>query len=221
VVVAALLAVLPGCAPKKVKRAPIVYRAPDTTWPRPEVFEVAERAWRCGWAAGEFDSAILTVVDFSLPSTERRLWVIDMLNRRVLNNEFVAHGEGSGELQAVSFSNRMGSNQSSLGLFRTQNTYYGGQGYSLRLEGLEPGVNDHAMERRVVVHGADYADASVVAAFGRLGRSHGCLALPRSSVASIIDQIKWGSAVFAYYPDPDWLAESRFLRCDGTQTASR
>jgi L,D-transpeptidase-like protein len=216
----ALLAV-PGCAPK-VKRLPLVSAVPRSTeWPRPEVMDLAERAWRCGRASGEFDSPMLTVIDFSLPSTERRLWVIDMMNRRVLEHELVAHGEGSGGNNAVAFSNRVGSNQSSLGLFRTEDTYQGGSGYSLRLTGLEPGVNDRAMERKIVVHGADYVDAAVIPELGRLGRSHGCPALPRSAARSVIDMIKGGSALFAYYPDEQWLQESHFLRCDGVRTAQR
>ena len=144
-----------------------------------------------------------------------------MMNRRVLQHELVAHGEGSGDNNAVAFSNRVGSNQSSLGLFRTEGTYQGGNGYSLRLTGLEPGVNDHAMERKIVVHGADYVNPAVIPQLGRLGRSHGCPALERSAVRPVIDTIKNGSAVFAYYPDPEWLQESYYLRCDGTRTAQR
>ena len=214
------LLLVPACAPK-VKRPPLVSAVPRAEWPRPEVMDLAERAWRCGRASGEFDSPMLTVIDFSLPSTERRLWVIDMMNRRVLEHELVAHGEGSGGNNAVAFSNRVGSNQSSLGLFRTEDTYQGGSGYSLRLTGLEPGVNDRAMERKIVVHGADYVDPAVIPELGRLGRSHGCPALPRAAARSVIDMIKGGSALFAYYPDQQWLQESYFLRCDGVRTAQR
>jgi hypothetical protein len=217
----AVLSGLTGCAAKKKRRARVVYsvpRAPDL--PRAEVMALAERAWQCGRASGEFSSSLLTVIDYSLPSTEPRLWVIDMVHRRVLHHELVAHGEGSGDNLAVAFSNRMGSHQSSLGLFRTEDTYVGGQGYSLRLEGLEPGVNDRAMERRIVMHGADYVDSALIPGLGRLGRSHGCPALSRRSASTIIDRIKWGSALFAYYPDPEWLAYSHYLRCDGgVQTA--
>ena len=164
---------------------------------------------------------MLTVIDYSLPSTERRLWVIDMAQRRVLQHELVAHGAGSGDNMAVAFSNVEGSNQSSLGLFRTEDTYQGGSGYSLRISGLEPGVNDRAMERKIVVHGADYVSPDVIPELGRLGRSHGCPALQRSVARSIIDTIKGGSAIFAYYPDPQWIQESYFLHCDGVRTAQR
>jgi hypothetical protein len=216
----ALLA-LPACAPK-VKRQPFVRAVPRASeWPRPEVMELAERAWRCGWQSGAFSSSMLTVIDYSLPSTERRLWVIDMVNRRILDHELVAHGEASGGNNAVAFSNQVGSRQSSLGLFRTEGTYVGGSGYSLRLTGLEPGVNDRAMERKIVVHGADYADPGVISELGRLGRSHGCPALPRAAARSVIDMIKGGSALFAYYPDQQWIQESQFLHCDGVLTAQR
>jgi L,D-transpeptidase catalytic domain len=216
----ALLAV-PACAPK-VKRPPLVNAVPRATeWPRREVMDLAEKAWRCGRASGMIASSTLTVIDYSLPSTERRLWVIDMVNRRILDHELVAHGEASGGNNAVAFSNRFGSRQSSLGLFRTEDTYQGGNGYSLRLTGLEPGVNDLAMERKIVVHGADYAEPAVIAQLGRLGRSHGCPALPRSAARSVIDMIKGGSALFAYYPDQEWIQESYFLRCDGLRSAQR
>src|SRR5262245_46931451 len=220
-VLVALLAVT-ACAPK-VRRHPVVSAVPRSTeWPTPEVMELATRAWSCGYASGEFSSPLLTVIDYSLPSTERRLWVIDMAQRRVLQHELVAHGAGSGDNMAVAFSNVEGSNQSSLGLFRTEDTYQGGSGYSLRISGLEPGVNDRAMERKIVVHGADYVSPDVIPELGRLGRSHGCPALQRSVARSIIDTIKGGSAIFAYYPDPQWIQASYFLHCEAeVRTAQR
>ncbi|HWP65524.1 MAG TPA: murein L,D-transpeptidase catalytic domain family protein [Candidatus Limnocylindria bacterium] len=187
--------------------------------PRPEVLELALRAYECGRSTGEVRGPLLTVIDYSLPSTERRLWVIDVPRRRVLFHELVAHGENSGYNLATAFSNRIGSRQSSLGLFRTADTYIGGHGVSLRLEGLEPGVNDRAMERRIVMHGADYVDENIARTLGRLGRSWGCPALPRASSRRVIERIKDGNALFAYYPDPRWLEQSRFLRCDGVRLA--
>ena len=118
------------------------------------------------------------------------------------------------------FSNQPRSRQSSLGLFRTEEVYFGKYGESLRLEGLEPGVNDRAMERAIVMHAAPYVSPWVVTTFGRLGRSWGCPALDRAVSGRVIDRIKGGTAVFAYYPDPQWLLASRFLRC-GPQVASR
>jgi hypothetical protein len=222
---AALLLVVggTGCGPKKVKRPYQLSRYGQSAgpWPRPEVIAAAERAWLCGRASGDFGSPLLTVIDYSLPSSERRLWVIDMIQRRVLTHELVAHGENSGDAYAVAFSNRVGSKQTSLGLFRTESTYWGGNGYSLRLDGLEPGFNDRAYERKIVVHGANYAEPWVVSTMGRLGRSHGCPAVPHESARRIIDQIKGGSAVFAYYPDPDYMHMSSYLRCDGNRVARR
>jgi hypothetical protein len=189
--------------------------------PRPEVLELALRAYECGRDTGAVDGSLLTVIDYSLPSTERRLWVIDVPRHRILFHELVAHGENSGGNFARAFSNRMGSRQSSLGLFRTEGTYVGGHGVSLRLEGLEPGINDRAMARRIVMHGADYVDADVASSLGRLGRSWGCPALPRPVSRRVIERIKGGTALFAYYPDRRWLGQSRFLRCDGVRVAKR
>ena len=139
----------------------------------------------------------------------------------MLFHELVAHGEGSGENFAVEFSNEPGSRQTSLGVFRTESVYNGGNGYSLRLAGLEPGVNDLAMERRIVMHGARYVSASAVTALGRLGRSWGCPALPPGVHRRVIDRIKGGSALFAYYPDSRWMRQSRFLQCSVTRMARR
>jgi hypothetical protein len=114
----------------------------------------------------------------------------------------------------VAFSNRLGSRQSSLGLFRTDDVFTGEHGLSLRLSGLEPGINDRARERHIIMHGADYVSDAFIAEHGRLGRSWGCPALPAEVHERVIDRIRDGSAVFAYYPDPQWLQSSRFLHCD-------
>lgn len=193
----------------------------NTVWPRAEVLDLAMRAYRCGRDAGAFQSSLLTVIDYALPSTTKRLWVLDVARNRVLFHELVAHGEGSGENYAVEFSNEPGSRQSSIGVFRTEDVYRGGNGYSLRLAGLEPGVNDLAMERRIVMHGAPYVSARAVTALGRLGRSWGCPALPTDVHRSVIDRIKGGSAVFAYYPDSRWLRQSRFIQCSLMRVARR
>jgi hypothetical protein len=177
----------------------------------PDVFALARDAYDCGKARGYFDKPILTVIDYSLPSTQRRLWVLDLESEDVLFHELVAHGRGSGENFAVLFSNLEGSKQSSLGLFRTGETYDGKHGYSLRLSGLEPGVNDLAEERAIVIHGADYATPAFAERHGRLGRSWGCPALDPSVHRRVIDTIKDGTALFVYYPDDEWLGESSFL----------
>lgn len=154
---------------------------------------------------------LLTVIDYSLPSTEPRIWVIDRAARRVLHHGLVAHGRGSGENFAVEFSNREGSLQSSLGLFLTEETYVGRNGYSLRLQGLEPGVNDRARERTIVMHGAWYVTPEFAREHGRLGRSWGCPALEPEVARTVIDTIRDGSLLFVYAPEPGWLASSRFL----------
>jgi L,D-transpeptidase catalytic domain len=190
------------------------FPAAPAEWPRREVLDLAMRAYRCGRAEGQFDSPILTVIDYSLPSTEKRLWVIDLAKRQVLFHELVAHGQNSGEAYAVDFSNRPESRQSSLGLFRTDDVYDGRHGESLRLIGLEPGINDRAEERRIVMHGAAYVNPRVVQRFGQLGRSWGCPAVDRAVLPKMVRHIKEGTALFAYYPDPRWLRQSRFLQCD-------
>jgi hypothetical protein len=183
--------------------------------PRQNVLELALKAYECARSASVVAAGPLTIIDYSLPSTARRLWVIDVPTRRVLFNELVAHGKKSGENYAEAFSNEPGSRQSSLGLFRTDATYEGEHGMSLRLDGLEPGINDRAMERAIVMHGAPYVSPTVIAARGELGRSWGCPALERGVERRVIERIKGGTAVFAYYPDARWLRTSRFLRCDG------
>ncbi len=183
-------------------------------WPRQEILDLASTAYRCGERQGRFERPILTVIDYSLPSNQRRLWVIDMQQGKVLFHELVAHGEGSGGgTMAVAFSNQTGSHQSSLGLFRTDEIYTGRFGYSLRLSGLEPTINDKARQRAIVMHGASDVSDSFVARWGRVGLSWGCPAVPEDVAPRIIDSIAGGSAIFAYYPDTKWLRESRYLNC--------
>jgi hypothetical protein len=141
---------------------------------------------------------LLTLIDYSLPSTTPRLWVLDLARGRVLFHELVAHGAGSGDNYATRFSNAPDSRQTSLGLFLTGGTYEGGNGYSLKLNGLDRGVNDLAAERKIVMHGAWYVSADHAQQFGRLGRSWGCPALPAAIAHSVIDVIKDGTFVFSY-----------------------
>ena len=154
---------------------------------------------------------VLTLIDFTKPSTEERMAVIDMSRRKVLFKTHVAHGRNSGGNYATEFSNRSGSYQSSLGFYLTDHTYIGGNGYSLVLDGLEPGVNDNARARAVVMHGAAYADPAVAARQGRLGRSLGCPALPEAVNRQVIDAIKDGSVLFIYADNADYLAQSSVL----------
>jgi hypothetical protein len=157
------------------------------------------------------DPGTLTVIDFSRPSTVDRMWVYDLRSRKLLFEEVVSHGRGSGRTMATAFSNDPESYQSSLGLYRTAETYIGKHGYSLRLDGLEPGVNDRARERAIVMHGADYVDPRAAQAQGYLGRSLGCPALRPAITRELIDAVKDGGLLFAYYPDPQWLQNSRYV----------
>ena len=176
------------------------------------VLRLALNAAVCAREVGAVaNERLLTVIDYSRASTEPRLWVLDLDRPRVLFEELVAHGQGSGDNYATRFSNDDGSHQTSLGLFRTADTYVGSNGYSLRLDGLEPGVNDRARDRAIVMHGAPYVSESSLKALGRLGRSHGCPALRPAVARTVIDTIKQGSLVFAYYPNQQWLKGSRFL----------
>jgi hypothetical protein len=158
---------------------------------------------------------ILTVIDYSLPSTEPRLFVFDVEHRALLFRELVAHGKNSGENLTTRFSNKEGSLATSLGLFVTEGTYMGGNGYSLRLNGLDRGFNDRAKSRAIVMHGAPYVSESMAKKVGRLGRSWGCPAVSPQVAKKLIDTLKDGSPVFAYYPDPEWLQASRLLNNEG------
>ncbi|WP_239018550.1 murein L,D-transpeptidase catalytic domain family protein [Sphingobacterium corticibacterium] len=154
---------------------------------------------------------ILTVIDFTLPSTEKRMVVLDMKNEKVLYHTIVSHGRNSGDKYARSFSNRHGSYQSSLGFYETENTYQGGNGYSLVLNGLEKGINDQAKSRAVVIHGADYCSESFIKSTGRLGRSYGCPALPRNVNKPIINTIKEGTLLYIYADNPEYMASTKIV----------
>ena len=154
---------------------------------------------------------IISIVDFSQPSSKKRLFVIDLNNYRVLFYTYVAHGVNSGKEYANAFSNNQSSYKSSLGFYETQNTYIGGHGYSLRLQGLENGINDNANSRDIVIHGAAYVNESLIKAQGYIGRSWGCPALPENLFKPIIDKIKNGSCLFIYSPDHAYLQKSKII----------
>jgi len=166
-------------------------------------------------------SSRLTVIDYSLPSTEPRIWVFDLDRRKLLFEELVAHGKNSGDNVPERFSNRPGSLMSSLGLFLTGTTYEGHNGYSLRLEGLEPGINDRSEERAIVMHGASYVSQQIAARNGRLGRSWGCPAVRPQISRPLIDAIKDGSFLFAYYPNSAWSTKSKFGHCSAPPARAR
>lgn len=179
----------------------------------PAVLEAALTSYRCAQARGIGARGTLTIIDYSLPSTERRLWVLDTQAGRLIHREHVAHGKFTGEDMATAFSNVVDSKQSSLGVFLTAETYIGKNGLSLRLDGQEPGINDRARERDIVIHGADYASEQHIAEHGRLGRSWGCPALPLGTTQAIIERIQDGTLLVAYANDDAWLQTSAFLHC--------
>jgi hypothetical protein len=179
----------------------------------PKVIDLAVAALHCAVGKGMDQPTRLAIIDYSLPSTLPRLWVFDVAKRRLLHQELVAHGKNTGENYAQHFSNRLGSLQSSLGLFRTRDAYVGANGYSLRMDGMETGINDRAFDRAIVIHGAPYVDAGFAQQHGRIGRSWGCPAVRAGIAREIIDTLKNGQFVFAYYPDQQWLANSSYLNC--------
>ena len=180
-------------------------------------YAVFERAIAGYNRMGGHDKDILTVIDFTKPSTEKRLIVIDLKLKKILFISYVAHGRNSGEKYASSFSKRVGSFKSSLGFYKSENTYYGKNGYSLVLDGLERGINDKAKERAIVMHGAAYADPSTIRSCGRLGRSLGCPALPLAVSKKIIDTIKGGTLLYIHGDDKTYASRSTFIKQDEAQ----
>lgn len=152
------------------------------------------------------DKGVLTVVDFTMPSNEKRLWVLDLTNRQVLHNTFVAHGRNSGEVEAQTFSNEHKSFMSSVGFYVTDNVYHGKHGKSLRLDGMDEAFNSNARDRAVVMHGAEYATEDFMNKYGRLGRSLGCPAVPLGEHESIIDSVKGKTALYIHSGDASYTS---------------
>jgi hypothetical protein len=160
---------------------------------------------------GKIKKRLLTVVDFSLSANQKRLWIIDLNTKEILHQTYVAHGRNTGDEFANAFSNIPESFQSSLGFYATAESYFGKHGYSLRLDGLEKGINDKARERAIVIHGADYVSENFISQHGRLGRSLGCPSLPMEESKEIIDLIKDKSCLFIYYPSEEYLRKSQLI----------
>lgn len=154
---------------------------------------------------------IISIIDFSLPSTEKRLYVVDLKNYQVLYNTYVAHGRNSGTVMANSFSNSPSSYKSSPGFYKTLGTYMGKHGYSLKLDGLEKGINDNAYERAIVVHGAEYVNPAFISRQGYIGRSQGCPAVSPREATSIINTIKDGTCLFIYAPGTSYQQRSSLV----------
>ena len=202
------LSLLGACTPAQLDTLP---------WPESTPSGISEEAWAHALAAHEqatvlglTSKTLIAVIDFSLPSTDRRLWVIDIGTREVLMNEYVAHGFRSGGVYPTKFSNRYGSKQSSLGTFITENSYYGVRGLSLRLKGVEQGINDRARDRGIVIHGTPNVSPER-ARFGTMGRTEGCPAVSREVARRLVPMLEDGVVVFAWYPDHDFLARSDFI----------
>jgi L,D-transpeptidase catalytic domain len=153
----------------------------------------------------------LTICDFSQSSNNKRLYLVDMVNSKIILNTYVAHGRNSGGEYATRFSNRVESLQSSLGFYVTQDSYYGEHGLSLRVTGLEEGYNDKASQRNIVIHGADYIGDKRLRRSNYMGRSYGCPAIPRKECKRVINMIKNGSCIFIYHPSTDYLHGSKIL----------
>ncbi|AMW84109.1 MULTISPECIES: murein L,D-transpeptidase catalytic domain family protein [Pseudomonas] len=195
----------------------LAHAAPELN---PDVLKRALSAMQCAVGNGIEQSDRLAVIDYSQPSTARRLWIFDLRKKTLVLRDLVAHGQKSGENFATQFSNREGSYQSSIGLFRTQESYEGAHGYSLRMDGLEPGFNDRARDRAIVIHAADYVSPLWSKREGRIGRSQGCPAVRPQVARQVVDKLKDGQFMFSWYPDQRWLKSSAYLNCKPRQMAS-
>lgn len=186
----------------------------------PNVIQLALDARECAIERGLPASDHLAVIDYSKPSAQRRLWVFDLASGALEFFELVAHGRNSGDGIAHMFSNHDGSLASSLGLYRTAGVFYGKEGIALQLDGLDPGFNDRARERAIVMHGAWYVSEELARTTGRIGLSWGCPAVRTAVAKPIINRLKDGQYLFAYYPDRNWLHSSASLHCSAVSMNS-
>ncbi len=200
-------------SPKVDSNALQIFDALQNNELRKEVFLKAYEGWKNLFQTGLIDSQkkIMALADYSLSSRVKRFWVIDLKAKKVLVQSLLAHGQGSGEDYACTFSNIEHSHQTSLGFFVTGATYTGKHGHSLYLKGLDTGFNNAAEQRAIVMHGADYVSEAFIAKEGRLGRSWGCPALPINIATTTIELIKEGVCFFAYFPSTDYLNHSKWL----------
>ncbi|MHC5200803.1 murein L,D-transpeptidase catalytic domain family protein [Myroides sp. LJL119] len=183
----------------------------DFQTPDQHVFQIAVKGYLNLKEKGIIKNNKLTILDFSVSSTKQRLWVIDMDNMEIVLQSYVAHGQKTGEEFANVFSNRVNSHMSSLGFYKTAEVYHGINGLSMRLDGLEQGINDNARSRAIVVHGAKYASKKLIDLQGRLGRSYGCPAVPVEVNKQLIDLIKNDSCLFIYHTDSSYHAHSKYV----------
>lgn len=198
-------------AEEEIDRMYETFRSINTTMPSRVAFTNGITGYQKLKEEGKIKNELLTIVDFGLNSTEKRMWILDMATQKVLYNTYVSHGKNTGGDKATNFSNTPNSFQSSLGFYVTAETYYGKNGLSLFIDGMEEGFNSKARERYVVIHGADYATEDFINRSGRLGRSYGCPAVPTEVSKEIIEKIKGQSALFIYHPNKDYLENSTYL----------
>ena len=196
--------------PFNMNRAKLLAQAPNL---KPKILDKALAIYRCVKRKKVRHEKYLTLIDFTKPSNEKRLWLFDLDKNKLIYYTWVAHGMNSGVLYAKYFSNKPQSRTSSLGLYKTGVPYKGKHGDSLRLHGLEQGYNDKAFSRSVVVHGAWYISEEFIKKYGRIGRSWGCPAVKMTLAKPIVNLIKHGSLLLIYYPNNMWMSSSKFLNC--------
>lgn len=182
----------------------------------PALIQKVLKTLKCAKTYNLEHNPILTIIDYSLPSSEKRLWVFDLNEKKLLFHTYVSHGLNSGTLLSNYFSNKFNSKSSSIGVYKTEKSYHGRHGLSLHLDGLDRGFNDNASGRSVVMHGGWYVDEDFIKKYGRAGRSWGCPALPVNLASTIINTIKEDSLFVIYYPSDNWFLKSKFLNCDNT-----
>ncbi len=180
----------------------------------PEVINKVLQTLTCATQYNIDNNNILTVIDYSLPSNQKRLWIFDLKEKKLLFHTYVSHGIKSGALLTTNFSNKYNSKCSSIGVYRTEKPYYGRDGISLKLDGLDRGFNDNASNRSVVMHGGWYVEEDFIKKYGRAGRSWGCPAIPLDLAKPIINTIKDKSLFVVYYPSDSWFFKSRYLNCN-------
>ncbi len=183
----------------------------NNSMPSMPVFEKAMSGYYKLKESGKVSNPVLTIIDFDLSSTNKRMWILNMDTKAVLFNTYVAHGQKTGVEFANKFSNKVNSHMSSLGFYVTGETYYGKNGLSLFIDGMEKGINSNARSRYVVIHGADYAEPSFIKKYGRLGRSYGCPAVPNKIAKNLINTIKGESVVYINKNDNNYVSKSGFL----------
>lgn len=200
-------------APDSINRFSVLYDQMnlDSLGLSKEAFTYGMQGYKDLVSNGAVSNNILSIADFSLPSSKKRLFIIDVMSGKLLFNTFVSHGRNSGQEMATQFSNDVNSFKSSLGFYVTGSTYSGEHGYSLRLEGKEAGINDNAYDRSIVMHAANYVNERVIKMKGFIGRSLGCPALPPSLNKAIINTIKDGSCLFLFSPDSFYITHSRLI----------